>query len=108
MSDEPIGSAAEEAARLFRTLSDRLAQDSHDPDSACCACPVCRLIDVARDTDPEQVTTWLTNLSTSMTGVLNSFLADQRSQPSDSSEPDAESVPDMMEIPIQVDPEDDR
>lgn len=63
MTDD-IGSMEQEAAKLFRALSERLATQTHDPDSSCCICPVCRVIDSVKDLDVEQLASQATTVVT--------------------------------------------
>lgn len=80
MSKEPIGSVAEEAAKLFAVLqhaadprtppADEVPEDEHEhklgPD--CVWCPVCQLINKVRTTSPETIE----QLSTAAAHVLGS------------------------------------
>ena len=67
MSDDELGSIEVEAAKLLRALRDRLATDTHDPEAACCVCPLCKLIAGARDLDTEQ-------FAASATSFVGTFL----------------------------------
>ncbi|MFB6725889.1 hypothetical protein ACFCV3_37305 [Kribbella sp. NPDC056345] len=81
MSKEPVGSVAEEAAKLFAVL--QAAADTHggehvaeDPPEShehkagpdCVWCPVCQLINKVRNTSPETIE----QLSTAAAQVLGS------------------------------------
>ncbi|HET6698228.1 MAG TPA: hypothetical protein VFG88_04005 [Nocardioidaceae bacterium] len=47
--DEPVGSLAEEAAKLFDALNEHVA--TGDPE--CRYCPICRVVSTVRHTSPE-------------------------------------------------------
>ena len=76
MSKEPVGSVAEEAAKLFAVLQNAAgdappADEEHEhklgPD--CVWCPVCQLIHRVRNTSPETIE----QLSTAAAHVLGSL-----------------------------------
>ncbi|MFZ0325567.1 MAG: DUF5304 family protein [Actinomycetes bacterium] len=50
---EPLGSAAEEAARLADAVGSWLSDHLADGSDSCSICPLCQLISVLRDTQPE-------------------------------------------------------
>lgn len=76
MSDDELGSIEVEAAKLLRALSDRLATDTHDPDAACCVCPLCKLIDGVRDVDTDRLAS---NVSTFVGTLLDALRSDLKS-----------------------------
>jgi hypothetical protein len=79
--DEPVGSAAEEAGRLFAALQDWVhgaqASGSRVPAGdapECGLCPVCRLLRVARTASPE-VYGHLADAADSLTAALRALAA---------------------------------
>ncbi|MGC4112384.1 MAG: hypothetical protein QM747_18585 [Nocardioides sp.] len=87
---EPVGSVAEEAAKLlgalsgwakehgdgFASLSDELHEHLATDAPECTWCPVCRVISVVRQTSPE-VRSHLTSAATSLALALSGMLATQ-------------------------------
>ncbi|TDW23364.1 hypothetical protein [Kribbella kalugense] len=80
MSREPVGSIAEEAAKLFAVLQNAAGDEPPPADSAdekhehklgpdCVWCPVCQLIHRVRNTSPETIE----QLSTAAAQVLGSL-----------------------------------
>jgi hypothetical protein len=78
VSKEPIGSVAEEAAKLFAVLqnaandappADETAEHEHKLGPDCVWCPVCQLIHRVRNTSPETIE----QLSTAAAHVLGSL-----------------------------------
>ena len=100
--DEPVGSAAEEAARLFGAVSDWARQHggglgdlaetlgalAHDADQhvatdseECRWCPVCRGIQLVRSASPEvreHLATAVTSLAQAATAYLTTAVPDRR------------------------------
>jgi len=50
---EPLGSAADEAARLADAVGAWLSSHVADGSASCSICPVCQLISAVRETQPE-------------------------------------------------------
>jgi len=80
VSKEPVGSVAEEAAKLFAVLQDAagahpVEEDKHEhklgPD--CVWCPVCQLIHRVRNTSPETIEQ-LSSAAAHVLGSLRSLL----------------------------------
>ncbi|MFD3399254.1 hypothetical protein ACFWUU_01175 [Kribbella sp. NPDC058693] len=76
MSKEPVGSVAEEAAKLFAVLQDAAGATPQDDEKHehklgpdCVWCPVCQLIHRVRNTSPETIE----QLSTAAAHVLGSL-----------------------------------
>lgn len=121
MPKEPVGSVAEEAAKLFAVLQNAAsdepppADEKHEhklgPD--CVWCPVCQLIHRVRNTSPETIEQ-LSTAAAQVLGSLRSLLeaaADAARQSredaaSRSSQPDEESNrPRVDRIDVSEDPE---
>ena len=123
MSKEPVGSVAEEAAKLFAVLQDAagahpVEEDKHEhklgPD--CVWCPVCQLIHRVRNTSPETVEQ-LSTAAAHVLGSLRSLLEaaadaarqareDAASRPKTSAQPEEEPAPPKVDrIDVSEDPE---
>ena len=128
MSKEPIGSVAEEAAKLFAVLQnaakdsppadENAAEHEHEhklgPD--CVWCPVCQLIHRVRNTSPETVEQ-LSTAAAHVLGSLRSLLEaaadaarqareDAASRPKTSAQPEEEPAPPKVDrIDVSEDPE---
>jgi hypothetical protein len=124
VSREPVGSVAEEAAKLFAVLQNAASDEAPPADSGdekhehtlgpdCVWCPVCQLIHRVRNTSPETIE----QLSTAAAQVLGSLrtlleaAADAARQSredaaSRSSQPDEETNrPRVDRIDVSEDPE---
>ncbi|MEV4261934.1 hypothetical protein [Kribbella sp. NPDC049584] len=123
MSKEPVGSVAEEAAKLFAVLQDAagthpVEEDKHEhklgPD--CVWCPVCQLIHRVRNTSPETIEQ-LSTAAAHVLGSLRSLLEaaadaarqareDAASRPKSSAQPEEEPAPPKVDrIDVSEDPE---
>ena len=123
MSKEPVGSVAEEAAKLFAVLQDAagahpVEEDKHEhklgPD--CVWCPVCQLIHRVRNTSPETIEQ-LSSAAAHVLGSLRSLLEaaadaarqareDAASRPKTSAQPEEEPAPPKVDrIDVSEDPE---
>ncbi|TDW75745.1 hypothetical protein [Kribbella pratensis] len=123
MSKEPVGSVAEEAAKLFAVLQDAagahpVEEDKHEhklgPD--CVWCPVCQLIHRVRNTSPETIEQ-LSSAAAHVLGSLRSLLEaaadaarqareDAASRPKTSAHPEEEPAPPKVDrIDVSEDPE---
>lgn len=122
MSKEPVGSVAEEAAKLFAVLQDAAGaapeQEKHEhklgPD--CVWCPVCQLIHRVRNTSPETIEQ-LSTAAAQVLGSLRSLLEaaadaarqareDAASRPTSSAQPEEEPAPPTVDrIDVSEDPE---
>ena len=123
MTKEPIGSVAEEAAKLFAVLQDAagahpVEEDKHEhklgPD--CAWCPVCQLIHRVRNTSPETIEQ-LSSAAAHVLGSLRSLLEaaadaarqareDAASRPKTSAQPEEEPAPPKVDrIDVSEDPE---
>ena len=123
MSKEPVGSVAEEAAKLFAVLQDAagahpVEEDKHEhklgPD--CVWCPVCQLIHRVRNASPETIEQ-LSSAAAHVLGSLRSLLEaaadaarqareDAASRPKTSAQPEEEPAPPKVDrIDVSEDPE---
>ena len=123
MSKEPVGSVAEEAAKLFAVLQEAAGaqpaeEDKHEhklgPD--CVWCPVCQLIHRVRNTSPETIEQ-LSTAAAHVLGSLRSLLEaaadaarqareDAASRPKSSAQPEEEPAPTKVDrIDVSEDPE---
>jgi hypothetical protein len=123
VSKEPVGSVAEEAAKLFAVLQDAagahpVEEDKHEhklgPD--CVWCPVCQLIHRVRNTSPETIEQ-LSSAAAHVLGSLRSLLEaaadaarqareDAASRPKTSAQPEEEPAPPKVDrIDVSEDPE---
>jgi hypothetical protein len=73
-AEQPLGSAAEEAARLADAVGSWLNDHLADGSSACSVCPVCQLVTVLRETQPE-VAEHLTKAGESLVAALRAATA---------------------------------
>jgi hypothetical protein len=121
---EPVGSVAEEAAKLFAVLQDAAGaapdeeQHEHEhklgPD--CVWCPVCQLIHRVRNTSPETIEQ-LSTAAAHVLGSLRSLLEaaadaarqareDAASRPKSPAQPEEEPAPSKVDrIDVSEDPE---
>ncbi|WP_371401398.1 hypothetical protein OHA10_26040 [Kribbella sp. NBC_00662] len=113
MSKEPVGSVAEEAAKLFAVLQDAAGtprdEEKHEhklgPD--CVWCPVCQLIHKVRNTSPETIEQ-LSTAAAQVLGSLRSLLeaaadAARQAREDAASRPKSPVQPEEEPAPLKVD-----
>jgi hypothetical protein len=131
LSKEPVGSVAEEAAKLFAVLQHAAAdappprepaaetpaeEHEHKLGPDCVWCPVCQLIHRVRNTSPETIEQ-LSTAAAHVLGSLRSLLEaaadaarqareDAASRPQSSAQPEEEPAPTTVDrIDVSEDPE---
>ena len=82
MKNDDLGSMEVEAAKLLRALRERLATDVHDAESACCVCPVCRIVDATRELDTEKLASQATVFVAGFMDALTTDFGAEPEQPS--------------------------
>lgn len=104
--DEPVGSVAEEAAKLFGALSDWAGEHTQDLEghlatgsAECLYCPVCRTVHAVRNASPE--------LKAQLTTAASSFLQAAAGLLAAAGAPSDQPQPRVQHIDLD-DPDDDQ
>lgn len=77
--DHPVGSLAEEAAKLADALQDWVGHNISDGSAACRVCPLCQLIAWVRQVNPEavdQISTQVQGLAGAVRTLIESLAAE--------------------------------
>jgi hypothetical protein len=107
MTREPVGSVAEEAAKLFEALNgDSTAHEGHRLGPECQWCPLCQLYSLVRQARPETVE----QLGAAVTGVLGSLrdlldAATESVRAARAEQQDGEPEPKPERVDVSEDPE---
>lgn len=126
-ADEPLGTAAQEAARLIEALQqwarDASAEHLATGAAECRVCPLCRLVAALRDADPETTTQVVETAMTAVTAavaliepavrsvveaaVAGAHAASETARPHERAAREDQTPPTVQHIEIDLEPDTD-